>query len=248
MKIILFGGTTEGRILSHRLAECGITVTVCVATEYGREEQGTAEGITVECGRKDIDAMCRTITGADFCIDATHPYATQATENIRAACEACAVPYRRLLRPKSQLAVGDVLVKSAAQAADYLAQREGNILLTTGAKELAAYREISTVRLFPRILPMHAGLTACEELGIPRRNILAMQGPFSVELNMALLRQYQIRYLVTKDGGKTGGFEEKVLAARRTGVQLIIIVRPEERDGASLEEILQECEERQLCK
>lgn len=235
-------------MLSHALAACGIAVTVCVATEYGREEQGTAEGIAVECGRKDIQAMCDTIAGADLCVDATHPYATQVTENIRIACEESAVPYRRLLRPKSQLEAGEILVKSAAQAADYLAQREGNILLTTGAKEIAAYAGIPVERLFPRILPMHAGLTACEEMKIPRRNIIAMQGPFSVELNEALLRQYQIRYLVTKDGGKTGGFEEKVCAAHRTGATLVVIARPEEHDGASLEEILQECKERQKCR
>jgi precorrin-6x reductase len=95
---------------------------------------------------------------------------------------------------------------------------------------------------------MHDSLTACEELGIPHRNIIAMQGPFSIEINEALLRQYQIRYLVTKDGGKVGGFEEKVVAARHTGAQLVVISRPEEGGGASLEEILQECKERGPCR
>ena len=202
----------------------------------------------MECERKDVDAMCRTILDAAFCIDATHPYATEVTKNIQRACERCGVPYRRLLRPESRLSTGAVVVGNAGQAAEYLAHREGNILLTTGAKELAAYAALAPERLFPRVLPMRTSLEVCEACGIPRRNIVAMQGPFSQELNEAMLRQFSIRYQVTKDGGKTGGFEEKRQAACRTGAQLVVIARPEEADGFSLDEILQECKERQQCR
>jgi len=37
MKILLFGGTSEGRRLALRLAQAGAQVTLSVATEYGRE-------------------------------------------------------------------------------------------------------------------------------------------------------------------------------------------------------------------
>ena len=53
-----------------------------------------------------------------------------------------------------------------------------------------------------------------------------MQGPFSIEMNEAILRQFDSSYLVTKDGGKEGGFEEKREAAHRNNVQLIVIERP----------------------
>lgn len=248
MSIVIFSGTTEGRELSHRLAECGFAVTVCVATEYGREEQGCAPNITVRCGYQTAEEMIKTIRGAAVCIDATHPYAVQATQTIRAACEAARVPYRRLLRPKSQLDSQDIVVPSAAEAASYLSSREGNILLTTGAKEIAAYRAIAPERLFVRVLPMHASLTACEQAGIPRRQIIAVQGPFSTEFNEILLREFQIRYLVTKDGGTVGGFAEKREAARRTGVQLIVIARPEEQDGMTSEQIFEECKEKLACR
>ena len=36
-KLILFAGTTEGRILAGKLAEEGISGVVCAATEYGKE-------------------------------------------------------------------------------------------------------------------------------------------------------------------------------------------------------------------
>ena len=52
-----------------------------------------------------------------------------------------------------------------------------------------------------------------------------------------MLEQYHIRYLVTKDGGRAGGFEEKASAAREAGAELVVIGRPPET-GDSLEEIL----------
>ena len=248
MKIVLYSGTTEGRLLSHRLAELGLQITVCVATEYGREEQGTAPNITVQCGYQTVAEMCDTICGADLCIDATHPYAEKVTANIRAACRQCAVPYRRLLRPKSQTDAANVVVSDASDAAAYLAAQEGNILLTTGAKEIAAYKCIAPERLFVRVLPMHASLTACEQAGIPSRHIIAVQGPFSAAFNEILLREYDIRYLVTKDGGSVGGFEQKREAAQRTGAQLIVIARPEEQDGCSMDQIFEECKETFTCR
>ena len=99
MNIFIFGGTTEGRTLSHQLAALGHAVTVSVATAYGAETQGACPGVSVLCGRLTAQQMPPVLSGAQLCIDATHPYAVQASENIRAACAACGVPYRRLLRP-----------------------------------------------------------------------------------------------------------------------------------------------------
>ena len=74
------------------------------------------------------------------------------------------------------------------------------------------------------------------------RNILAMQGPFSQELNEALIRQYHIAWVVTKDGGTAGGFPEKARAAETTGAELIVLCRPEDQ-GEDLASIVKLCEE-----
>lgn len=246
MRVLMFGGTTEARDLSRRLAAEGVSVTVCVATAYGAEEQGEAEGITVRTGRLDVRGMDALLREHAICIDATHPYAAEATRNIREACEKTGIPYRRVLRDAevAEDAEGMVRVGSASEAATYLAEREGNILLTTGVKELAAFESIDPARVVVRTLPSHETLDACEKANIPHRNILAMQGPFTEELNAALLMQYDIAYLVTKDGGKTGGFPEKAAAARRAGVTLIVIERPQEVTRAySAEELVRECRE-----
>ena len=242
MKVVLFGGATESRTLSRELATLGAEVTVCVATEYGREEQGNFPGITVLTGRLNADGMADVLRGAELCIDATHPYAVQATVNIRAAAEQTGIPYRRLLRRSSTLPEGGVVANSAEEAAKYLVRTEGNILLATGTKELPAFSGLDSARLYPRVLPTEESLAVCEAAGIPRRNIIAMQGPFSKELNLALLRQFKIRFLVTKDGGAAGGFGEKAAAAAEAGVKLLVIRRPVD-EGEDFYAILRHCKE-----
>ena len=242
MKVVIFSGTTEGREFSRAVAALGAEVMVCVATELGAEEQGRVPGITVRAGRLDAEAMTALLQGAALCVDATHPYATEATHNIRAAAAAVGVEYHRLLRPASDLPTGSVVLQTAAQAAAYLADKPGNVLLATGAKELPAFAALDPARLYPRVLPTLAGITACEDAGIPHRNIIAMQGPFTSELNVAVMRQFHIDYMVTKDGGAAGGFSEKAQAAAQCGVQLIVLCRPEEQ-GEAAETILQRCRE-----
>lgn len=228
MKIWIFGGTTEGRLLAERLPGAGHTVTVSVATKLGAEE---LDGLncTVRVGRLDADEMAVQLRDFDLVVDATHPYAVEVSRNIRQACGQIGVPLRRVLRAASEdIPLGCVVVESCSAAAEYLKDCEGNVLIATGSKELLSYKELPPERLFPRVLPTHEALDICERMGIPHRNILALQGPFSEEMNLAMLRQYNIRYLVSKDGGRAGGYEEKYTAAKKAGAVLILIRRPEE--------------------
>ncbi|MBQ7714010.1 MAG: precorrin-6A reductase [Oscillospiraceae bacterium] len=245
-RIVVFGGTTEGRALSYRLADAGAAVTVCVATPYGAEEQGEHAGVTVLVGRKTAAEMTALLGGDALCVDATHPYAREATENIRAACAAAEVPYRRLLR-RASAAEGAVYVNSAAEAAAFLQVTEGNVLLATGAKELSAFAPLGAERLYARVLPSHEGIAACEAAGVPHRRIIAMQGPFSRELNEAVLRQFGIAWLVTKDGGAAGGFPEKAAAARAVGAKLVVLRRPADA-GADFETVAADCERWLKCE
>lgn len=240
-RILIFGGTTEGRELARKLCELGYPVTVSVATDLGAEELQSVQA-TVWTGRLDEEQMVRVVPDFDLVIDATHPYAVEVTRCVQQACCRQGVPLRRLLRAESETQ-GCIRVDSCAQACDYLRSRPGNVLLTTGAKELSAFRDLEPERVFARVLPTHPSLEACEALGLPHRNIIALQGPFTEAMNTAMLEQYQIRWLVTKDGGRAGGFEEKLRAAHRAGADVILVGRPAET-GLSMEEILTELEAR----
>ena len=247
MRVVIFSGTTEGRELSAETAAMGAETVVCVATEYGKLMQEHVPNTQTRSGRMDAGEMAKVLAGADLCIDATHPYAREASRNIRAAAKMANIPYRRLLRRESKLPSDCILVDSAADAARFLQGTEGNILLTTGAKELAAFSPVERQRLVPRVLPVQESLAACEGMEIPRGNVIAMQGPFSYELNTALIHQFSIQWLVTKDGGAAGGFAEKAEAAQKTGARLVVIRRPKE-DGEPYETILELCKEMMGCR
>lgn len=233
MRVLVFGGTTEGRELAARLGSAGLEVTVSVATPLGAEELSGIDGVAPRVGRMDQAAMEALLGSFDLCVDATHPYAREATRTIAAACDATGVPLRRLLRaPGFEAgACGDdvTVVGSCAEAAAFLRGTTGNVLLTTGSKELAAFGELiaaDPARVYARVLPTHEGIAACEAVGLPHRNIVALQGPFLRALNEAMFEQYAIAWTVTKDGGAPGGFDEKLAAARSCGVHTVVVARP----------------------
>ena len=244
MKVVIFGGTSEGRMLSECLCRNKTAHTLCVATDYGEEVLEPSEYAHVLQGRLDTQQM-EDLIRREQCfvvVDATHPYAVEVSKNIRKACERTKMKYLRFLRDKESVidVRSDVLVSSATEAAAYLDGQEGAIFLTTGSKELPAFTAgvHKTERLFVRVLPSAAVVASCRELGLEGKQICAMQGPFSEEMNRALLQQTKAAWLVTKDTGITGGFPEKVRAARSLGVRLVIIRRPEE-SGLDYESVLQ---------
>jgi len=239
-KICVFAGTTEGRELVEFLTAQAVSVTACVATEYGEALLSPAENLRVLSGRLSMEEMAALVSSSrfDLVVDATHPYAAAVTENIASACESTGTEYLRLLREGSALSPEAVYVPDISGAVAYLNGRPGNILLTTGSKELALYTGIADFaqRIYARVLPLGTSLEACREAGLKPGHIIAMQGPFSQELNTALLRAVSARFLVTKDGGEAGGFDAKAAAARKAGAQLIVIGRPPQREGLSFSE------------
>lgn len=256
MKIVIFGGTSEGRLLSNELAKAGADVVVSVASDLGVEEQGAADGVAVVSGAKDEEGICEMIRGADMVIDATHPFAVIVTDNIRSAAEKTGVERLRLLRDESPAAdketasaadKGDADIRYAKDpeyAAAIAGKIGGRVLLTTGSKDLALYAGVlDPEQLYPRVLPVVSSIKACEDAGIPHKNIIAVQGPFSQALNAAVIRDYEINVMITKDSGAAGGFPEKISAAAECGIPVIVIMRPEE-EGLSFDEILAVCREK----
>ena len=236
MKILLFGGTGEGRELAEWMLSQGLDATVCVATEYG--ETLLPDGAQVHVGRLDAGAMEILMAGGyTLVIDATHPYAVEVTKNIRAAAQAAGLPCLRLLR-QSDREDGCQKAADMAAAADLLEGLPGKVLLTTGSKELDAFaRPGLRERCCPRVLPMADSLERCLALGFPPKNIICMQGPFTKEMNLATLRQFHVRTLVTKDTGGYGGFRAKADAAREVGCDLVVVERPQTEEGLTLEEV-----------
>ena len=244
-KPLIFSGTTEGRTLSEKLTASGIAHIVCVATEYGElvmEPSGLAD---VRKGRMTALEMYDLMKfEADKVFDATHPYAADVSHNILTACLAADKEYVRILRdtdtgmfPKD----ADIrLFENAESCARALAYTEGNILLTTGSKELSIYAADEDLRdrLYVRVLPSHESISLCEKSGLAGKHIIAMQGPFSTETDLAHIRQFDIKTLVTKSSGAAGGAPDKIKAAAKAGIPVYMIGRPAEETGMSVNEAL----------
>ena len=246
-RILIFAGTTEGRQLAQWLLDQGAQVAASVATAYG--ESLLPAGVEAFAHPMAAEEMAAFLKGHPFAcvVDATHPYAHAATQNIQAACAGVGMPYLRLVRP-SQDGVGGRYVATHAQAVALLAGTRGNILLTTGSKDLETYTALPDYRqrVYPRILPTVESVSRCLELGFPAGHLIAMQGPFSRELNLALLRQIEAAFLVTKESGAAGGFLQKLEAARQAGAEAVVIGRPVREEGLSLEQVQQVLRERYL--
>ena len=245
MEILVFGGTTEGREIVEWLSGRGTCDVVASSlTEYGGSLVSGLPRVRSLTGRMLPERMVEVMGERPFAcvVDATHPYAAGVSANIATAAQACGIPHYRVLR-EGEPSGPWVGVASAEEAARYIAGREGRVLLTTGSKDLPVYvREVEGFadRLYARILPVAQSLESANQLGIPTSHVIAMQGPFSKELNVALLREFDIDVMVTKASGKAGGFWEKVEAAQECDAELVVIHRPVDEDGLSVEQLQEE--------
>lgn len=250
-KILLFAGTTEGRNLAEFLEKNQIPTEVCVATQYGETLLEEGKYLHVHAGRLDETEMEQQIQKQQITlvIDATHPYAVIVSQNIRRACSRTGTEYIRLARKETDASwkqeMEDVTeVASVAEAAAFLAKKEGRIFVATGSKELSAYQVIPDYqdRVVARVLSTPEAVSECAMLGFSGKNLICMQGPFTEDLNVAMLRQAQASWMVTKESGKAGGFLEKLRAAKKAGAKLVVIKRPGERS----EEIAEDQKEENL--
>lgn len=248
--IMLFAGTTEGRRICEFLEEKECATHVYVTTEYGKELLPQKDSIHIHVGKMDEECMSDELKKIrpDIVIDATHPYATLVTHNIKDVCDRQNIFYIRVLREgntQQSDSRDDVIYTETMKEAigllnsdDYI---EKNILMTTGSKNIPEYVHIKDFkdRLYLRLLPDPQMMESAIQAGIMPAHLIGMQGPFSQELNEAVMRQFNIGVLVTKESGNNGGYEEKISAALNTGTDCIVIRRPLENDGMNLSEVIE---------
>lgn len=263
-KYLVFGGTSEGRELYDFFEQNLIPAVVCTATDYGREclnevERNSLQTVRCHVGRLNQEEMQQLINRENITcvIDATHPYAYEVTKHCKFAANEENIPYFRIVRVEKT--ADDVVDSDRENCEDFIQKRETDLryvssaeeavqllnttgkkaLITTGSKELQSFTKVIGYkeRLTIRVLPSCEVLKSCQTLGFSGRQILAMQGPFSEEMNVCMLKESNSAYLVTKESGASGGFEEKINAAKKTGATVIVIRRPQKEQGLSVQEM-----------
>ncbi len=243
-KILIFGGTAEGGQLARFCAKKRIGAYVSSATDYGAAQLIKSPYIHAVTGRKTAAEMAEFIAKNDIdpVFDATHPYAVEATENIRRACSQTGAAYIRVLRETTAKRGDGIFFNDIPSVVEYLNNHGGNILLTTGSKELPRFRAVNgfSLRCTVRVLDADGIYEKCAAYGFDK--IIAEKGPFSIRKNIAHLRRAGAKFIVTKDSGRLGGYDEKIAASKELGVTALIITRPAE-DGIDVNKAKQLLEE-----
>jgi precorrin-6A/cobalt-precorrin-6A reductase len=218
-------------LLARALLDQGFAVTATVTRGEARIGLfGQLENeLTVEVGGFDEQSLSAFLAGgnADVVLDATHPFAARITVIARRVCQNLRTPYVRYERPTWTPPAGTEFAATFAQAAEVLPALGRRILLTLGARQLKHFAHIhDRVELFARILPSSLSLEQALAAGFPPERVMCLRPPFSRAFNRALLEEYRIDVLVTKDSGTEGGVVEKVLAAEELGITVLMIRRP----------------------
>ncbi|WP_206810300.1 precorrin-6A reductase [Paradesulfitobacterium ferrireducens] len=254
MKFLVLAGTQDGRTIGEELAKTGHEVVLSTLTEYGAN-LAQAQGLKARFGAFERESLRQFLKHESIqaIVDATHPYAQVIQKLARSLGSELNLPYFRWERPGTVFE-DNPLIRWALdiEEASRIAAASGEkILLTTGSNALPEWVSMPCLkdkRLYVRVLPTSAVLVRCESLGLTPGQIIAAQGPFTKEFNLALIRQFQIDVVVTKDSGKSGGTREKIEACLEAGIPLVMLKRPERTgEGLELLEFIKKLEEK-LCQ
>lgn len=230
--ILVIGGTADSRKIIRMLCDKQARVLVAVATSYGAKLLPSHSCLQVHEGRLDMEKMVELIkqSRVKCLIDASHPYAELVSCNAISACQKTSVPYLRYERPQFIVEYEKIIeAETIYDAVLKLEDIKGNILLAVGSKDIQFFASsISDYnkRLFVRVLPQSEVLLKCEKAGLTADNLIAMKGPFSIQMNIEIIKHCKASVLVTKDSGEEGGFAEKIYAAKEMDIPVILIKRP----------------------
>ncbi len=230
MNLLLFAGTKNGRELALTLAEAGHDVHVSSASAYGDSLLTTHERMTSSYGKLDIETIgALTLEHKVQCIiDSTHPYAVEISKNLLIVTKAMGIMLLRYERKKAVPEEEGLHFSSMSSACQYLDQHQGQVLFTTGVNELHnIVRWMDRERVFVRILPIEASMRLARESGIDQTHVIAMNPPFTLKQNLAHIKAFEVKYLVTKDSGREGNIDEKIEAVKQMGIELVVVDRPE---------------------
>lgn len=243
-RVLQLAGTSDARQLAVELKKSGFDIIATVVTTNAVKELEEA-GIPVLVGRLTDADIFRLIKerNSNIVVDASHPFAEEASKNAMKGAEFAEIPYIRFERP-SQTFQDELIIEvdSYEAAANLAAEKQGNIMLTTGSKTLNTFTDrllhLPNTRLIARMLPRKDNMEKCEQLEFPQKDIVAIQGPFSKEFNKALFKQFEVTLMITKESGKAGSVDEKIEAAKELGIETIMIKRPTIQYGTTYSTIL----------
>lgn len=191
------------------------------------------EGNFSDCAIWLEELDCRVL------VNASHPSTAQKLSYLQAFCEQANIAYASLMRPETKISPSPYIYEAGEmeQAIRVLEDRvqvqrskgrRATIFVTTGSHQLeilTASSLMKSARLVVRVLPEGRLVQKCQDLRIPPRDIAALQGPFTKEINRALFKFYGANILLTRDSGAAGGTDTKLSAALALEMDIVLIRR-----------------------
>lgn len=222
--ILVFGGTTEGRKAVEVLEVAG--KPFYYSTKTGAQSLVLHNGIAVD-GAKDSDAMRQFCCDHDIrlLIDAAHPFAVRLHETVAEVAATLHLPvirYERSYPPHTDD------MTWCSDYSDAICQLEdagiNSLLMLTGVQTLGPLKPFwERHNCWCRILDRNASLQLAMEQGFPKSRLVF----YEEENTAALIQQLSPQAILTKESGLSGGFMEKVVAAKAAGIKVFVIERPE---------------------
>ena len=233
MKLWIIGGTSESvRLIESVNRRC---LVVSVAGEEGKDR--LPADVDVHVGPMDKNAMVNFIREKNVVavVDMSHPFAKIVSKEAKAAAREAGIDYYRFKRPMEDGA-GDVIFDDYASCAEYLKGKTGTFFFTTGSKHCDLFESVKgESRHIYRIIPSSKSIDILRDAGVAMEDMVAMLGPFDLDMNLALFKHAKADFLVTKNSGAGSGFHEKIEAARRLDMTSLVI-RTEGEEGMDFSE------------
>jgi precorrin-6A/cobalt-precorrin-6A reductase len=227
MRLLILGGTTEASSLARQIAgHQDLEPTLSFA---GRTRSPAPPPIPFRVGGfGGISGLKTYLTERkiDVVIDATHPFAAQMSRHAVAACRDLTLPLAVLTRPPWHQQPGDRWIGAPDMdaAVRALGQKPRCVFLTVGGLQLGAFAVARQHRYLVRTIEQPATIAA-----LPSHRLILARGPFSIDDEIRLMRDEHVDVLVTKNSGGAAT-EAKIAAARRLGIDVIMVERPAPED------------------
>jgi precorrin-6A/cobalt-precorrin-6A reductase len=232
--ILILGGTAEARALAGKLAgDPRFTVELSLA---GRTRSPADQPVPVRVGGfGGAEGLAAYLNqkGVSILIDVTHPYAAQISRNAAKAAEMSGVPLVALRRSAWQRQPDDrwTEIDSVADAVNALGVVSRKAFLTLGRQELLPFEAAPQHRYLVRSVdPVEP------PLAVPNAVYLTARGPFRQADEASLLQDHGIEVIVAKNSGGPASYG-KIAAARDSGIDVILIRRPDLPDVPSVETV-----------
>ena len=214
--ILVFGGTTEGRKAVEVLEEGGNTYYYSTKTgeqditlHHGQRIDGAldAEGMLAFCREHDIQLI----------VDAAHPFASQLHQTIAQVSESLQLPAIRYERIYPERDTEITWIDDYSQ----IPRDIHSLLATTGVQSIARLKplEAEGITVYYRILNRESSIALAQKQGASPEQLCYFEDPNDIPI--------EADAILLKESGVSGGFPEKVEAAKARGMRIIALKRPE---------------------